>query len=263
MNYGLNVAASGVLTSMYRQDVMANNLANLDTPGFKADVPFTRQRDVVRVEDHLMAMPSNQLLERLGAGLLLSPNRTSHTQGDLQLTSNPLDAAIKGTGFFVVQAPGDSAGPTGDRVRFSRDGRFTLDATGTLVQAASGLPVFDTSDREIVLDRLAGTVTIHENGTITQNNRPVAQLQLMDVPDPSMLKKVGDNLYQPSASQLAAMKPSQASVIGGSIERSAVDPIKAIMGVTSAASDVGSNARMMQLQDEIMGKAINTFGRVA
>lgn len=263
MNYGLNIAASGILTSMYRQDVMANNLANLDTPGFKPDMAFARQRDAVRIEDHLMALPSNQMLERLGAGTMLAPNRTSHTQGDLQQTSNPLDAAIKGTGFFVVAAPGRSASPTGDRIRLTRDGRFTLDAGGTLVQATSGLPIFDTSDRPIVIDREAGTVTIHQDGTITQSNREVARLQLMDVPDPSMLRKVGDNLYQPNATQVAAMKPSHASIIGGSIERSAVDPIKAIMGVTGAASDVADNARMMQLQDDIMGRAINTFGRVA
>jgi len=263
MNYGLNIAASGVLTSMYRQDVMANNLANLDTPGYKPDMPFARARDAARVEDHLAGMPSNQLLERLGAGTMLAPNRTSHMQGDLQQTHNPLDAAIKGPGFFVVQAPGGSARPVGDLIRLTRDGRLTLNAQGTLVQAASGLPVFDMSNRPIVIDPTAGAVSIQEDGTIMQNNREVAQLQLVNIPDPSVLKKVGDNLYQPNASQAAAMKPSHSSIIGGTIERSAVDPIKAIMGVTSAASDVANNARMLQLHDDIMGRAINTFGRVA
>lgn len=263
MNYGISIASSGVLTSMYRQDVLANNLANLDTPGFKPDMPFAKSRDAERAEDDLLTLPSNELLERLGAGTLLAPNRTSQAQGELQETHNPLDAALKGAGFFVVQAPGDPASTPDDRVRLTRDGRFTLNAKGTLVQATTGLPVFDRSDRPIVINRLAGPVMIREDGTITQNNRAVGRLQITEVPDPSTLKKIGDNLYQPDEVQAAAMRPSRATVIGGSIERSAVDPIRAIMGVTSAAGDVASNARMIQMHDEMMGRTINTFGRVA
>ena len=262
MNYGLNISASGVLTSMYRQDVLANNLANIDTPGFKPDSPFATQRDPARIEDGLLALPSNQLLERLGAGTLLAPNRTSQRQGDLQQTGNPLDVALKGKGFFVVEAPGQGTGDATERVRLTRDGRFTLNANGRLVTSASGLAVMDSRSRPIAIDRTAGVVSINQDGAITQNGVEVARLQVVDVPDSPSLKKVGDNLYQPNASQMAAMTAADAEVMGGAIERSAVDPIRAMMGVTSAAGGVSGNARMMQLHDELMARAINGFAKV-
>lgn len=261
MNYGVNISASGVMTSMYRQDVLSNNLANILTPGFKPDTPFVKQRDAARIEDGLMNMPSNRLLERLGAGTLLAPNRTSRAQGDLEVTGNPLDAAIRGTGYFVVEA---ASGGGENRIRLTRDGRFTLNANGQLVTAASGLSVLDDGGRVINVDRAAGSLAIGRDGTITQRGRAVARIQVGVVPEPDSLKKIGDNLFEPTSSQADRLTSSEdAEVIGGSLERSGVDPVMAIMGVTSAGSAVANNARMIQLQDEMMGRAINTLGRLA
>ncbi len=261
MNYGLNISASGVVTNMYRQDVMANNLANVGTVGFKPDSAFVMQRDAVRIEDGLMSLPSNALLERLGAGTLLGRNRVSQKQGELETTGNPLDAAIRGSGFFVMQAEG-SGGE--QRVRLTRDGRFTLNENGRLVGSATGLAVLDESGRTINVDRRAGALAINRDGTITQGGRAVAKMQVSTVPDAWSLKKLGDNLFEPTAGQANRMEASgDAEVVGGALEQSGVDPVQAIMGVTNAGSAVSSNARMMQLQDELMGRAINTLGRVS
>src|SRR4051812_42884899 len=78
MSYGLQISASGVMTSLYAQDVYANNLANMDTPGFKPEIPSIMPRLAVRQEDHLPFMPSNALLERLGGGALLEPHQGRH-----------------------------------------------------------------------------------------------------------------------------------------------------------------------------------------
>lgn len=261
MNYGLNISASGVVTSMYRQDVMANNLANISTIGYKPDSAFVMQRDAARVEDGLMNLPSNVLLERLGAGTLLGRNRISEAQGELQTTGNALDAAIRGSGFFVMQAEG-SGGE--QRVRLTRDGRFTLDENGRLVGSATGLAVLDESGRTITVDRAAGGLAINRDGTLSQNGRAIAKIQVSETPDAWSLRKIGNNLFEPTASQANQLSPAaNAEVIGGSLEQSGVDPVRAIMGVTSAGSAVSSNARMMQLHDELMGRAINTFGRIS
>lgn len=114
MNYGLQISASGVLTSMYRQDVLANNLANMSTVGYKPDVPTTMLRDPARIEDDLGFMPSNDLIERLGAGVLSAPNRVSFAQGALETTNRPMDLAIEGDGFFVVR--NDSGGGPGSQI---------------------------------------------------------------------------------------------------------------------------------------------------
>jgi flagellar basal-body rod protein FlgF len=260
MNYGLQLSASGVLTSMYRQDVLANNLANVDTVGFKPDNVAFRQRSAARIEDGLFNLPSNSLLERLGAGVLVAPNRASMTQGAIDKSANELDAAINGPGFFVVAA-GDGRGA--DTLRLTRDGRFTLGPGGRLQMATTGHAILDAGNRPITLDRAAGPIGINADGSITQHGSTVARINLVDVPDAGALRKEGASLFKIPPGQLAGLRPATGQIQPGAIERSAVDPIQAIMGVTDAASSVAANARMIQLQDDLMNRAINTLGRVA
>ncbi len=260
MNYGLMVSASGVLTSLYRQDVAANNLANVDTVGFKPDAVATRQRDSARVEDGLLSMPSNRLLERLGGGVLMAPNQTRFTQGAIEKTGNELDLAINGDGFFVVSG-GGAGGPDGGRLRLTRDGRMTIDARGRLVLAGEGLPVLDTSDRPITVNPGAA-LKINGDGTVMQNGAAIAKIQVTDIPDRRALRKVGAGLFAASEGAIAARAPATGTIAPGAIERSGVDPIRAMMDVSNATQDVTANARMVQLHDDLMNRAINTLGRV-
>jgi flagellar basal body rod protein FlgG len=256
MNYGLQLSASGVLTSMYRQDVLANNLANVDTVGYKPDTVAFRQRSAARIEDGLFTLPSNALLERLGAGTLVAPARMAMSQGTLERTGNDLDAAINGRGFFVVD------GAREDGLHLTRDGRFTLGPDGQLQMSTTGRAVLDTQGRPISIDRAAGRVQIQPDGSITQHGAIIARLNLVDVADPALLQKNGAGLFRLAASSAATVRPATGEIQPMSIERSAVDPIQAIMGVTDAAAGVTANARMIQLHDDLMGRAINTLGRV-
>jgi flagellar basal body rod protein FlgG len=258
MNYGLYISASGVLTNMYRQDVLANNLANVDTVGFKPDFVALRQRDAARVEDGLPGMPSNRLLERLGAGALLAPNRVSAAQGTIQDTGNPLDAAINGRGYFVVSS-GVSSGPVTDRIRLTRDGRFTIDPRGRLVMSSTGLEILDEQRQPITVNPSDGPVAIDPSGEVRQRGRIVGRLALVDA-DADQLIKLGAGLFRLEGA--SSVRPATGQIAPGSIERSAVDPIQAIMGVTDAAGSIANNARMIQLQDELTGRAIAGLARV-
>lgn len=258
MNYGMQIAASGVLTSMYRQDVLSNNLANVDTAGFKYDIAAARARPAARVEDGLFNLPSNVMLERLGAGPLMAPNRLSIEQGAMEPTGRPLDIALEGTGFFVV-AKQTATG--GDQLRLTRDGRMTLDSSGRLVQSTSGMPVLDVADRPITLTG-RGQISIDSSGRIRQGGEIVAQLQVTNVPDPTALTKDGASLLRPSAAALSNRVAGGATVNQGMIERSNVDPINAVMGVGNASNSVASNAKMISLFDELLGRAVNTFARI-
>ena len=131
MNYGSQLSLSGVLTALHRQDVATNNLANLNTVGFKPEIAMTRQRDVVRAEDGQWALPSDAMIERLGAGVQLAPTLTNFTQGTVAPTGNDLDVAIEGSGFLVVRDATDGAA---DRIRLTRDGRLTRSASGLTIQ---------------------------------------------------------------------------------------------------------------------------------
>lgn len=262
MNYGYNIGAAGILTAMHRQDVAANNLANIQTTGFKPDVAFTIPREAARQEDNLYNLPSNALLERLGAGVLLAPSRTSFTQGALTHTGNPFDLAIEGDGFLTVSAGGK--GQKGDTVRLTRDGRMTLNTRGELVTVCDGRAVLDKSGRAITLDPSLAT-TIQGDGGVRQGGSEVARIGFVDVPRELRrgLRKVGDNLYAPNASAAAALRAATGTIVQQSIEESASDPIRAMMAVQNATTDVTMTAKVMQMQDDMMGRAINTLGRVS
>lgn len=254
----MQIAASGALTSLYRMDVLANNLANLSTVGFKADSPVLMQRDPVRIEDGVM-LPSNAMLERLGGGVMPARNRVSFEQGSMISTGNPLDVAIEGDGFFVLL---DERGEDADRLRLTRDGRFTRNGDGTLVSAASGRPVLDPSNRQIVLPD-ASPILIGPDGSIRQNGAEVASIQVCAVPDRSRLSKVGNGMFRAPAEAMSGLTAATGTVKQGMIEGASVDPIRAMMSVTDAGRDVEANLGMIASHDRLTERAINGLGRIS
>ncbi len=273
MNYGLYLSASGVLTSMYRQDVIANNLANVATVGFKPDDVTLVSRQPERIEGGAFSMLCGEpgdpqwLLEQLGGGQFIAPTRVDLRQGPLQRTGNDLDLAIEGEGFFVVNAGRNDGAGGGGRgaLRLTRDGRFTLNAAGELCMSANGHRVLDDDDQPIAIDRTA-PVQIDSAGNVIQNGETVATIQIAAVNDTSVLAKDGDNLIRftnSSTGKLAARMEATGEVLQQTIENSAVDPVMALNSLITASRAVQANASMMHYHDTILDQAINTFGRVA
>ena len=257
MNYGLQLAASGALTSLYRMDVLSNNLANMGTVGFKPDMPGVLQRDTARVENGLGMASSNALLERLGGGVLSAPNRIRFDQGVPTPSGNPLDAAINGEGFFVVK---DENAPAADSLRLTRDGRFTRDPQGRVVSATTGLPLLDISNRPIVL-RSDAPIDIAPSGLIKQGGEPVARIQLSQPPDLSRLSKAGSCMFRMPAG--ATLRPGSGSIQQHAIESSAVDPVTELMAITDASKAAEGNFALIQGHDRLLDRAINSLGRVS
>jgi flagellar basal body rod protein FlgG len=260
MNYGYMIGASGIIAAMHRQDVAANNLANIQTVGFKPDASFTIPRAAARQEDGVMNLPSNAMLERLGAGVLLAPNKINFSQGTVQSSKNPFDLAIEGNGFLTVAGPGSKPGTTDTRL--TRDGRLTLNADGRLVTVSDGISVLDDSGQPITLNP-GRDFTVESDGSITQGGSVVTKLGFVDVANRAGLKKLGDGQYTlPPGTQLSKTAPS-GRIVQYALEESGADPIKAMMDVQAAADDVGTTAKLMQIHDDLMNKAINTLGRVS
>jgi flagellar basal-body rod protein FlgF len=257
MNYGMYIAASGASTQMARQDVLSNNLSNVNTVGFRPDWMGVRARDVVRVEDDLAFANSNHLLERLGAGVMPSQTQVRTSQGPIQETGRPLDVAIEGEGFFVVQH-----GTGSDGLRVTRDGRFSIAPDGTLVLAGDGTPVQGRSGSRIRVDPTA-PIDIRPDGVIEQRGVPVGRLRIATVTDAARLVKTGNSLMRAPDGQTLQLQDGGGRTVQGAVEGSGVDPIKALIGMTSASRAAQSNMQMISVIDQNMQQAIGRFGQVA
>ena len=259
MNYGLYLSAAGAQAGLFRQDVIANNLANLNTTGFKPDMVTARQRLPERLENPGTFADPQLLLEQLGGGKFLMPTTIQLKQGQLTGTGNDLDLALEGEGFFVVS---DGKGTGNDHVRLTRDGRFTLKRTGELVMAGTGLKVLNDNDQPIRLDRSA-KAAIDPDGAIRQEGVVVARIQVSAQPSATELIKAGDNLLRISPESTFTRASGTGRVHQGFLESSAVDPITTLTAMIAATKSVQANAKMMQYHDQMLGQVVNTFGRVA
>lgn len=258
MHYGLYISASGALNAVYRQDLYTGNLANLNTIGFKPDMATTRQRDPARVEDGLGLLPSNLLMERLGGGVMAAPTRTDFTQGVIRTTGNELDLAIRGDGFFTLL---DEHHRGENRLRLTRDGRFTLDAEGRMVSVTNGMPLVGTDGRPVRL-RPDAPPTVQPDGTVLQNDRPVGTISLVVLRNRDALQKGPEGLFVADAAEMANRRQASGHVEQGAVEEAAVNEISTLMAIESASRDAQANLGMIGYHDRLLDQAINRFARV-
>jgi flagellar basal-body rod protein FlgF len=253
--YGLYLSANGVLANSYRQDVIANNLANAESVGFKKDLATFQQRDSEAKARGLGPNATNPLLEPLGGGTLASHSRIDLSQGDLEHSDNNLDAGIQGKGFFTVSDRGQT--------RLTRDGRFTLDRSGRLV-LPRGQQVLDVNGKPITLDSHFPDekTTIGPAGEIFQGEKQIAQLGFVNVPDPKLLTKHGDGMMDyPDLAKNAT--PATGKVKGGFTESSNVEPATELTQLMDAQRQLEANANMIRYQDQTLQRLCNDVGKVS
>ena len=255
MLYGLYLSATGVMTNSYRQDVIANNLANAETVGFKKDLAMFRQRPTAAEESPDKSGWSNPLMEGIGGGTYAEPTVVDTSEGSLEQTGNKLDAAIMGTGFFTV----DDHGQT----RLTRNGQFMIDNNSMLVTSSGKQNVLDSEGNPIKLDgKLASITNIGTDGTITQGDVVAGKLGVVDVPDPAKLKNEGSNLFSyPTPGDFTASTNSV--VRGETVENANVDPATELTQLMDTQRQLEANANMIHYQDSTLDKLINTVGKIS
>jgi flagellar basal-body rod protein FlgF len=229
MDSGFYAACTALMGRSQALDLIANNLANVSTPGFRA------QHEVFRT---LLAsssiMPMSGLNQAVNNYSVLGGSQVDFTQGSLDKTGNDLDLGIQGSGFFVVQT---AAGQV-----FTRNGSFHVSAKGKLV-TAEGDPVLGDAGP---IDIVGGPVAVSSDGTISVNGAVAGQLKIADFPPGTNLTNVGATYYSaPTKSDIPA---TGASVQQGSLEASNVNP------VTSAVELI-----TLQRYAELMQRALSMF----
>lgn len=260
---GMYTGASAMMAQQVRTDVLANNLANVNTVGFKResvvqsafpDMLLRRVFDPVGAGANAGAFygggyDPRPVIGRLGTGAYVEGTWTVHADGPLQWTDNPLDVALVGPGFFVIE--------TDDGVRLTRDGRFTLTQDGTMV-TRSGLPVLGQDGGPIQV--VGRDVAIDESGQVHVDGQIVATLQVVDVADVQSLRKQGEGLWA-LTDEAGPLQPAAARIHAGYVEQANVSAVQSMVELISAYRAYEASQKVIQAYDETLGKVVNDLGR--
>jgi flagellar basal-body rod protein FlgF/flagellar basal-body rod protein FlgG len=240
------ISAEGAQAQAQRLEVISNNLANVETPGFKRDVPTFQARFAEAIQQGL-AQPGSRGADDVGGGVKMIETLTDFSRATLRHTKMDADFAINGEGFFQVRGPG------GD-VLLTRAGNFTIDGQGRLVTQADNLPVLDDGGAEIVLD---GTrpFEVQSGGRIVQDGEQYA-LGLATVASLGDLVKVGGNTFR-SLGPLTPVAANQRDVRQGYLEQSGVNPTREMMAMIETTRAFEANTRLIQHQDSMISGLIN------
>ena len=244
MDNALYVGLSRQIVLRREMDIVANNIANLDTNGFKVESLMQKTEPT----EPAVTLGGPRPVKFVAADGVAR----DFGQGTLSKTGAPLDMAIDGQGFFHVQGPN---GP-----RFTRDGGFTTDPTGRLVTQA-GLPVLDEGGGEIVIDAEKGEVSIGPDGSMSQGEERVGKVGMFTFANPGALEKSGDNLFR-NASNLTPQPATDARLRQGMLESSNVKPVLEITRMVEVSRAYEQTTRMMDSEFDLSRRAVERLGRV-
>ena len=244
MDNALYVGLSRQMVLQREMDIVANNIANADTVGFKVE-SLMEKTDPAAPASNLQGPRPVKFVAANGVA-------RDFGEGSMNRTDAPLDVAIQGQGFFQVSTAG---GP-----RFTRDGRFTLDDNGRLV-TNSGAPVLDDGGGEITFDPKGGAITIARDGTITQGTTRLGKLGVYTFQTPATLQKTGDNLYQDTSNQ-QPQPATDARLRQGMLEGSNVQPILEITRMIEVSRAYEQMSQIMDSNASLSKSAVETLGKV-
>ncbi|MGE3272337.1 MAG: flagellar basal-body rod protein FlgF [Chloroflexota bacterium] len=250
---GLYTAASGMLSSMRRMEFVTNNLANAQTVGFKQDrTALSTFDEVMILQNGSVLPPGTHELGELGMAAISEEPIIDFTQGVLQETGRNLDFAIEGPAFFSVQTP--------DGVRYTRDGGFTKDATGRLT-TPDGHLVLGVDGNPITIP--AGRLEVEPNGTMRVEGQEVGRLAMVEFSLEQPLKKVGDNQFVARNDGDQPTPSAGSAVHQNFVEVSNVDMAGAQTMMMELQRAYEANQKLIQYQDEMVGRAVNEIAKPA
>ena len=244
LTQAMYAASVGAFNNQQRLDVLANNLANINTPGFKQDRLVFR----VPVEPEKEGGSQTSYLQG-SASPIPSGARTDFSQGVLRHTDNPLDLALDGTGFFCIQTPGGK--------HYTRNGRFTVNEDGVLA-TMGGYPVLGKGG-EIRID--GSDVSVDEEGNVSVDGNEVGTLKVVSVFQPASLKKMGNTLFASGGSD--EKEAEGVKIREGYLETSNVNSIKVMTEMIDISRSYESYQKTIQFLNDATKKSVGEVGRLA
>ena len=257
MDASMWVAKTGLDAQQTRMNVISNNLANVNTAGFKRDravfedMLYQNIKQAGRQTDANSQAPTGLML---GTGVRVVATEKIHAQGNMITTQNPLDMAIAGGGFFqIAQSDGTLA--------YTRDGGFKLSATGQLVTSSGAL-----LQPAITVPQNASALTIGRDGTVSVEltgggNQVLGQIQVARFVNPSGLQSLGQNLLKetPASGAPQVLVPGQGgsgTIMQGAMEASNVNVVEEMVSMIETQRAYEINSKAIQAVDGML-KFIN------
>lgn len=252
MTKGFYNLTSGILSQGRRLDVIANNMTNLATAGYKAETYTDRT-----FQEVLISRVGNK--DKSGATVIgeesyiLAPDQlyVDYTQGSFKETGLPLDFAIQGDGFFAIQ--------TDDGIQYTRDGNFSLNDSGQVTLSGHGL-VLGTDGQPITL----GTDRIRADGQgriySEDGSNYLGQLGVFTFADNGQLEKAESGLFDPGGQQAQAAQNSE--ILWKYQEESNVDMLREMTQMLTAQRALQGGAQVLKLYDALLSKATTEVGRL-
>ncbi|MCL2689401.1 MAG: flagellar basal-body rod protein FlgF [Chitinispirillia bacterium] len=244
MIQGLFIASQGMTALMQKQDQIANNLANFNTTAFKQSGLFTAayQNHLKNDNDQVFANREFKVDEVY----------IDHTEGSMRSTGSDLDLSIKGSGFFKVM--------TGDGVRYTRNGNFSLNPDGLII-TGDGSKLMGTEGYIRVEPNMK--VTISESGEVIQNGEGKGIIKIVDFEKPYQMKRHGSSYFTPLDIVEAVELQSQGFILKqGFLESSNVDLIRNMVQMIATYRNYEADQKALQSQDETLQKAVNEVGKI-
>lgn len=258
----LYTAATGSLAQQFNVDIVANNVANVNTTGYKKS--RAEFQDLLSQTYSAPGTLGSQgttdpVGVQVGLGVLVSATQRVFLPGSIVQTGNPLDLAIQGEGFFQVQT--DSG-----QIAYTRDGTWKRDANGTIV-TSDGLPlqpamIIPGDTTEVVIG-LNGTVSVRQAGS--QNLNQIGQIQMVRFANPAGLESVGRNLYvetpasgNPVQGVAGQGEFAKSTITQGYLENSNVQIVEELINLITAQRAFEANSKVIKASDEILQATNNT-----
>lgn len=259
MTDGIYVAASGGFKQEKRLEVISNNLANVNTIGFKRDAlafkEFLAPFPDGTGSEPSVSKPGEQNLKKDASYTGIVELRTDFSQGGIRETGNPLDVALSGEGFFAIQ--------TKDGVRYTRQGNFRLNNENTLV-THDGNPVLGPGG-PITIQGTGNAISIDAQGKISLGdglaNEAVGDLRIVKFENPEKLVKTGNGLFMLTGEDVEEIAADNFSINQGAIESSNVTAVKEMTRMIEVLRSYQAYQKVISTIDSINERAATDLGR--
>ncbi|NLK75579.1 MAG: flagellar hook-basal body protein [Clostridiales bacterium] len=254
---GLYTAYTGMSNEQKRLDIIANNLANAATTGYKKESVTNQSFDnvlAIKIRDESEAY-NDRPIGQMTLGVKLGEAYTNYGQGSLRQTNNTYDLAIEGKGFFNIQYT-DRAGNTS--IRYTRDGSFTMTNDGYIVDKEGNHLMGEAGEIMIPSDSM--DVTIDSTGNIFADGIYIDRLLISDFDNYDYLSKTGDTMYE--LLDGAVEVPSDGIIRQGFIEQSNVNVVSEMIEMITITRAYEANQKVLQSMDSTLDLAANSVGKV-